>query len=140
MILKDVNSCLFVGSLPDHYFKWFNPDNFFFNLAEEFAPQPSLDTRVPESHLSGSSTSSCISGLSENDEGVLNQPAPTVPFAEPEQLEEVQPINLVLRMRYSFTYTFIFGWYCMQVLFTYTYLFYLFYIYFQYSCGENKWV
>jgi len=71
---------------------------------EEFAPQPPMD-----SHLSGSSTSSCISGLSEHEESALNQPAPTMPFTEPEPvttaaepavaLAQVNPINLVLRMR-----------------------------------------
>ena len=62
-----------------------------------------------DSHLSGSSTSSCISGLSEHEESALNQPAPTMPFTEPEPvttaaepavaLAQVNPINLVLRMR-----------------------------------------
>jgi len=70
---------------------------------EEFAGQPGVD-----SHLSGSSTSSCISGLSEQEETQMNQPAPSVPFSEPEAVPaataqpvttEITPINLVLRMR-----------------------------------------
>ena len=76
---------------------------FCFCLTEEFAGQPGVD-----SHLSGSSTSSCISGLSEQEETQMNQPAPSVPFSEPEAVPaataqpvttEITPINLVLRMR-----------------------------------------
>lgn len=61
-----------------------------------------------DSHLSGSSTSSCISGLSEQEEAQLNQPAPSVPFSEPEAVPAataqpatavLTPIYLVLRMR-----------------------------------------
>lgn len=74
----------------------------------ELAEQSSdNNVRASESHLTGSSNSSCASAGSEHEEiapvPIENQSQPTVPEpaqAQPAQQEEREPINLVLRMRY----------------------------------------
>lgn len=75
----------------------------------ELAQQQQSDSRASDTHLSGSSTSSCTSAISEHEDvGIVHQPLPTVPSPAPEALTtqsqaapvgELDPINLVLRMR-----------------------------------------
>ena len=75
----------------------------------ELSQQQQSDSRASDTHLSGSSTSSCTSAISEHEDvGIVQQPLPTVPPPAPEALTtqsqaapvgELDPINLVLRMR-----------------------------------------
>ncbi len=76
----------------------------------ELSQQQQSDSRASDTHLSGSSTSSCTSATSENEDvGTIPQPpltaAPPAPEApatvQPQAapVGEVDPINLVLRMR-----------------------------------------
>lgn len=78
----------------------------------ELSQQQQSDSRASDTHLSGSSTSSCTSAISEHEDvGIVHQPLPTV---QPPALEalttqsqaapvgELDPINLVLRMRLDY--------------------------------------
>lgn len=70
-------------------------------IHKEGLPQQSGDYRASDSHFSGSSTSSCTSATSEHDEvgpSTSLPPAPTATIDAPPQ-GELEPINLVLRMR-----------------------------------------
>ncbi|XP_057379896.1 serine/threonine-protein kinase OSR1-like isoform X2 [Daphnia carinata] len=73
-------------------------------IRKELSQQQQSDSRASDTHLSGSSTSSCTSATSENED-VGHRPLPAAPPFAPEPLTtqsqagELDPINLVLRMR-----------------------------------------
>lgn len=75
--------------------------DIFSELAQQ---QQQSDSRASDTHLSGSSTSSCTSATSEHEDvGPQVLPAPSVADSSAEQppaasIDE-EPINLVLRMR-----------------------------------------
>lgn len=76
-------------------------------LLELDVQQQQSDSRASDTHLSGSSTSSCTSATSEHDH--LRSVPPTLPEPSVDQtpteqpqaatVDETDPINLVLRMR-----------------------------------------
>ncbi|KAK4012133.1 serine/threonine-protein kinase OSR1 [Daphnia magna] len=76
-------------------------------IQKELSQQQQSDSRASDTHLSGSSTSSCASAISE-PEDAGHRPLPAAPPFAPEPLPtqsqaalvgELDPINLVLRMR-----------------------------------------